>query len=259
MSRQKAQTLLVDPDALEAGELVAPALIHEMRQPLLGLKVGLQLLARQLGTALTAQEDFALVGDQVARLEEILRGYQQFLDPHRQAVAELPLEPVVRRAVALLRFRHDRLGHRFTVECAPGLPYARASAHPLLHALTNVLVNAFDALEEGAPEARVAVRLARSLEGQRLEIRVSDEGSGIPAELRARIFETRFTTKAPGKGSGLGLAIARRMMAGVGGEVRLAEADDAARAPWARTEFVLSVPVAPPRVRTPAPTGGTAA
>jgi signal transduction histidine kinase len=83
-----------------------------------------------------------------------------------------------------------------------------------------------------------------------VEVRVSDEGVGIPEENRGRIFEPRFTTKPVRRGSGLGLHVARRLMSRYGGEVFLVNEEDPARLPWAVTEFCIAVP--------PPPVGGAA-
>jgi signal transduction histidine kinase len=77
-----------------------------------------------------------------------------------------------------------------------------------------------------------------------VQVRVSDEGTGIPDDIRPRLFEPRFTTKPQGKGTGLGLHLARTAMVRSGGELQLADAADPSRASWARTEFVISLPSA---------------
>jgi signal transduction histidine kinase len=76
-------------------------------------------------------------------------------------------------------------------------------------------------------------------------VRVSDGGVGIAPELRVRIFEPGFTTKARTRGTGLGLHVARRLMRRHGGEVLLVAPDDPERAPWAATEFSIHVPPPP--------------
>jgi signal transduction histidine kinase len=80
-----------------------------------------------------------------------------------------------------------------------------------------------------------------------VQVRVSDEGVGIPSEHRTRIFEPRFTTKGSRRGSGLGLHVARRLMSRYGGEVFLVGEHDPVRLPWAVTEFCIAVPAPPAR------------
>jgi two-component system C4-dicarboxylate transport sensor histidine kinase DctB len=222
------------PQGEPAADLLGPGLVHEMRQPLLGIKAGLDLIARRLGSQLTSLDDWEMVRGQVARLEELFRSYQQLFTPDADAPSRFAVEPVVQRAVDLLAWRVRRLGSRFSWE-ATGTHLANGSPNALLHALVNLLANALDAVEGGA--GRVAVRVL----ADPLQIRVSDDGTGIAAADAAHIFEARFTTKAAGEGSGLGLPIAQKAMQRAGGDVRLIDIADPRRLSWAKTEFAVEV------------------
>ncbi|HZX96123.1 MAG TPA: HAMP domain-containing sensor histidine kinase [Myxococcales bacterium] len=229
-SKDDSPELVPAPDS----ELLGPGLVHEMRQPLLGIKAGLELIARRLGSQLTSLDDWEMVRGQVARLEELFRSYQQLFTPDAGAPSRFAVEPVVQRAVDLLTWRVRRLGARFSWE-QTGTHLAHGSPNALLHALVNLLANALDAVEGGA--GRVAVRVL----ADPLQIRVSDDGTGIAAADAAHIFEARFTTKAAGEGSGLGLPIAQKAMQRAGGDVRLIDVKDPRRLSWAKTEFAVEV------------------
>ena len=217
-------------------DLLGPGLIHEMRHPLLGIKAGLDLIARRLGTQVTSLEDWEMVATQVARLEELFRSYQQLYTPDAGPPSRFAVEPVLQRAIDLLAFRIRRLGSRF--EWTRGEPHLAVGApNALLHAVVNLLANALDAVDAAGATTRIAVRV---LDGP-LQIRISDEGTGIAPEDAVRIFEPRFTTKPEGEGTGLGLLIAREAMQRSGGEVRLVEAADPRRLSWARTEFSVEM------------------
>lgn len=235
---------MIDPDSpplASEADLLVPGLIHEMRHPLTGLKAGLQLIARTLGQRATSLDEWDLVTSQVRRLEEVLQAFQDLVEPERAAAIEFEVEPVVREALALLRFRSRRLGARFSVAVEHGLPAARGSPRALLHAVTNLAVNAFDAVDEAGRPGRVEVRLLRDPLRACPQVRVADEGIGLTPEVALRLFEPRYTTKPPGKGTGLGLPIARRLMEASGGGVRLVEAGDPARRPWAAVELAIDL------------------
>src|ERR1700687_5938630 len=62
---------------------LAPGLIHEMRQPLLGIRAGIELLAREEGLQVSALEGFRLIATQTERLEELMRGFQELFGGFR--------------------------------------------------------------------------------------------------------------------------------------------------------------------------------
>jgi len=217
-------------------ELLGPGLIHEMRHPLMGIKAGLELLARK--NPVGQSDEFRLVAQQVARLEELFRTWQDLFTP--QALPALfAVEPVVQRSADLLAYRLRKLGRRFVFEpTGPTYGYGRAQA--VLHAVTNLLVNAADAVEE---TGRIEVRVLGGERGP--EVRISDDGAGIAEEDLPRLFSPLFTTKAHGRGSGLGLHVARTVMERSGGGVQLVPTDDAQRLRWACTEFAVRIARAP--------------
>jgi signal transduction histidine kinase len=228
-----------DPDP----DLLVPGLLHELRQPLTAIDAALALLERSLGPALARHPDWKLLHAQVWRIGEILQGYDELLRADEAVPTPFPVEPVVSRAVELLAHRLRPLGRRFAF-VHDGAHRGFGAPGALVHAATNLLANAIDAVDVDRGDGRVAVRILDGAGGA-VEVRVSDEGAGIPAEVRGRIFEPRFTTKGAGKGSGLGLHVARRLMARYGGSVRLVEEGDPARLAWAVTEFCIGVPAPP--------------
>ena len=232
-------------DILDA-DLLAPSLLHELKQPLQGAAAAAALLERGVGE-LARNEEWRILRAQLARLGEIVNGYEDLLRPGEAEPAPFSVEPVVSRAVDLLSHRVRPLARRFHFarEGGAGLEgYGAPGA--LVHAATNLLANALDAVEDAGGEARVQVRVLPLGTGG-VHVRVSDEGVGIPSEHRVRIFEPRFTTKGTGRGSGLGLHVARRLMSRYGGEVFLVSEQDPARLPWAVTEFCIAVPAPPAR------------
>ncbi len=231
--------------ALDA-DLVAPSLLHELRQPLMGADASARLLERAFGGALARDEEWKTLRAQLDRLTEILLEYGELLGPAEREPARYLVGPVVSRAVALLAHRVRPLARRFAFDRSEGDREGFGAPAALVHAVTNLLANALDAIEgmDGEPRVQVRVLPGGSARGG-VEVRVSDEGVGIPPQLRPRLFEPRFTTKPPGRGSGLGLHLARRLMARHGGEVFLVAERDLARLEWAVTEFCIAIPPPP--------------
>jgi signal transduction histidine kinase len=243
-----ARTLGDDAAAYEAldGDLLAPGLLHELKQPLMGADAAATLLERSgLGAALGANDDWRLLRSQLARIAEIVNGYEDLLSPGRVPPSVFGVEPVVSRAVDLLAHRVRPLAQRFAFERNGRVHEGYGRPVALVHAATNLIANAIDAVEGVPGTPRIAVRVLEAAAPGGVEVRVSDEGGGIPRDARARVFEPRFTTKPPGRGTGLGLHLSRRLMAQHGGEVFLVSDEDPRRLPWAVTEFCIAVPPAP--------------
>ncbi|TGK39245.1 PAS domain S-box protein [Leptospira gomenensis] len=104
-------------------------------------------------------------------------------------------------------------------------------ADDLIHVWTNLIYNAAQAMSF---KGVLTIEILRK--GSYAEVRISDSGPGIPAEVQDRIFEPFFTTKAPGEGSGLGLDIARKIIETHGGSIRFSSSTSG-------TVFTVSLPI----------------
>jgi signal transduction histidine kinase len=109
------------------------------------------------------------------------------------------------------------------LDAAPDLPPVRAAPGMLNQVLLNLVVNAAQAVEERraaeGTEQLGSITVAASEVDGSVEIRVSDDGCGIPDEVRSRIYDQFFTTKPIGKGSGQGLSICRNIIQAHGGAI----------------------------------------
>jgi signal transduction histidine kinase len=234
---------LSEAGALDA-DLVAPSLLHELKQPLMGADACARLLERSIGPALAREDDWVTLRAQLERLAEIVLEYEGLLRPGEDMPVRYPVGPVVARAVALLAHRIRPLAYRFGFVREDDGRIGFGGPGALVHAATNLLSNALDAVDGLPGDPRVSVRVLPA-RGGGAEVRVSDEGTGVAEEIRDRLFEPRFTTKPPGRGTGLGLHVARRLMQRQGGDVFLVGERDPARLPWAVTEFCIAVPPPP--------------
>jgi two-component system sensor histidine kinase HupT/HoxJ len=89
-----------------------------------------------------------------------------------------------------------------------------ADARRLSQVLLNVFLNAGDAMEGSG-----ALRIEAARTAAAVEVRVTDEGPGIPPQHLSRVFDPFFTTKPPGQGTGLGLAVSHAAMEAFGGAI----------------------------------------
>jgi two-component system, NtrC family, sensor kinase len=135
--------------------------------------------------------------------------------------AETPPEPVqLNEAVsAVLRFvgKEVRLQAEIDLDLTPDLPPVLVASHALMQVLTNLVVNALQALAQGS-SGPPRLRIRTSADESTVLLEVSDNGPGIPSDVIGRVFDPFFTTKL-GVGSGLGLSITRELVLGAGGDI----------------------------------------
>jgi len=143
------------------------------------------------------------------------------------------LNAVVRMSVSLLNHLISRTTNRFSLELAPDLPPARGSMSQLEQVAINLITNALQSL----PDAEHGIRISTGMnaEGDRLELRIEDEGGGIPEEIASRVMEPFFTTRLDRGGTGLGLAICVTIINDHGGTIRFVSE------PGRGTVFVVSL------------------
>jgi PAS domain S-box-containing protein len=199
------------------GEMAA-IVAHEVRNPLAGIRAGLQMLERR--PSLPAA-DGLVVRQMVDRLDLLnahvtdLLQYARPRSPRLDAVAVRPLLDDVARSIL-------RAETYAGVECEIVGPDASVLGDEvMLHEVfTNLLLNAAQAL--GGPGTIVATLRETD---DTVDVLVSDSGAGISPALRERVFEPFFTTKR--NGTGLGLAIVKQLVELHGGEIAiLAEASE---------------------------------
>jgi two-component system NtrC family sensor kinase len=212
-----AHVQIARADKLSAVGELAASIAHEVKNPVSAI-VGYAQLGKDVGTVPEARELFTLVERQGWRAGEVLQNLLEFT--RREQGALEPLEPAAIAGETLRLLRHPLMLRGVTLVDAlvEGLP--RVLAHPgeLQQVLANLLMNAADAMD-GRPN-RVAT-VGGSTEPGRVLLWVRDTGCGIPPELREKIFQPFFTTKKGRDGTGLGLSVSQRIVAELGGELRV--------------------------------------
>ena len=204
---------------VSVGEMAA-GLAHELNTPLgniqaLASLAGKELDSGKLNTA-ALRQDLADITDQTGKCSRIIGGLLSFARKQHPNLALQDVNSLLEEALALVRIRQEKGAIRIDYRPDPSLPYVRVDGHQIQQVFVNLLLNAFDAMPEGG-----TVHITCADEGQRLVIRIRDEGSGIPAENLRKIFDPFFTTKEVGKGTGLGLSVSYGIVQSQGGTIEV--------------------------------------
>jgi signal transduction histidine kinase len=185
-------------------ELLA-GVAHEVRNPLFGITSTAAALEGELAGNEAVAPHLAVIrkeSDRLARMMEEMLALQRA--PRRSGVAA-PILPVLERAAASIRARFANRSPRISVDAPFDLEIANADLEKLESVFGNLFENA---VLSSAQPIRVAC-VARRLDGY-ASITVEDDGPGLPAEVRDRVFEP-FVTSRPG-GTGIGLAVCRQIV-----------------------------------------------
>jgi len=154
---------------------------------------------------------------------------------HNGASVNTNLNEVIRGVVQIFRVQTDASGVTLNLDLAQDIPVVAADVSAIEQILTNLLVNALDAVPDRT--GRIEIRTCMDQNRKDVLLRVSDNGPGIPPEHLKQIFDPFFTTKEIGKGTGLGLTVVYELMTEIGGSI------DVQAGPGAC--FELRFPVAP--------------
>jgi signal transduction histidine kinase/CheY-like chemotaxis protein len=233
----EAQAALARSERMAGLGRLAAGVAHEINNPLAVVQHSLERLQRHDARAGEwFQGSRAYIENGLAAGRRIVRIVGQLLDAGRATGIEptrlqpFAVAPVVRRALQMTAdvLPHVQVGARVDERLC-----ARGDAGMVEQVLVNLITNAAHALESRTDGARLTIdaervdRHAGPDEDSRVRISVSDNGSGVPAAVRGRLFEPFVSTKPVGKGSGLGLAVSLGLMRSQQGDLTLVRTSSA--------------------------------
>ena len=225
------------------GEMAA-GIAHELKNPLAGIEVMAGLLRRQVPDSKDAQSLLADILSEAKLANAIVVEMLEFVRPVRLQMERTDLADVLQQSVTMAESKARRGEVVVSVGLEAGLPMIDGDHHQLCQVFTNLLANAFEALDG---KGRIAIAAVASAIEQDpaftgvqpptpiVVVDVTDNGPGLPADATDKIFDPFFTTKP--QGSGLGLAIVRKIVDAHDGRI------DVDSSPATGTRFRVTLPV----------------
>jgi two-component system NtrC family sensor kinase len=242
---------LTELERLAAAGQTAAQFAHEVGTPLnlISGHVQLLLMAGARGETPAARERLATISAQIERIERIVRRMLDRTRPETGEMEPLDVNALLRRTFDATNPTLDAKGVRLEAALAPDLPPVRGDADRLQQVFINLINNALDAMPDGghlrvttfaegnqgardAAEdsgdgaatlasgvAEIAAKVAG--DGARVVVDFADTGCGMTDEVRARIFDPLYTTKARGRGTGLGLVVVSQVVGDHGGSIEV--------------------------------------
>jgi two-component system NtrC family sensor kinase len=225
---------LLQAEKLSAlGELVA-SVAHEVNNPLAAI-LGYTQLALSASPSPVVRKRLEIVVSESERAARIVRNLLTFARKHPPEKKYLGLNDIVQKTLELKDY-HLRVSQiQIEQDLMPDLPKTMLDFHQIQQVLLNLLNNAEHAILEVGRGG--SIRIGTSRTDGTIELRVTDTGPGIPAEIRQRIFEPFFTTKREGKGTGLGLSLCYGIVAEHGGAISVHSP------PGEGASFIVQLPI----------------
>jgi hypothetical protein len=232
-SRREIRSQLDISTRLAAISRLTGGVAHEIKNPLNAMALHLEILKGKLNGDSRVERELAVIGGEIARLDRVVKTFLDFTRPVELRLRDLNMVELARQVAALVWPDAERCGIKIELDARKKQAFVRGDEDLIKQALLNVVNNGIEAMKNGGH-----LRLTVESAADSVLITVSDEGSGIPPEVREKIFNLYFTTKE--KGSGIGLAMTFRI-------VQLHNATmDFTSTPGVGTTFRLRFPAAEP-------------
>jgi signal transduction histidine kinase len=235
-AQHQAQARVVRAERLAAVGELAGQVAHEVNNPIAIISAKARLLLRHGPEALPARaaQEVVKIAELADRVARIAQGLLSYCRPAPGARIATDISMPVRRALTYIEARAADAGVTITDELPDRLPAVHANAAELEQVFLNLFLNALDALPDGGM-LRVSASMGSAPDGGLLTVRVADTGSGIPPDIRPRVFEPFLTSKG-GQGSGLGLSICQGIVRSHGGDIEIEDG------PTVGTVVVVTLP-----------------
>ena len=240
---ERAHRFMATSERLASLGRLAATVAHEVNNPLFGILTYARLTRKDVERAEPAPANKARMVEQLQIIEhesrrcgELMRNLLMFARQSPRSIEPSDINEIVGRAVTLVRHRLELSGTALELDLAPDLPAAHCDGNQIQQVVLGLMVNAAEALGTGG-RIDISTHLAQGAHA--LEIRIRDNGPGIPADVLPQIFEPFFTTKPDVHRTGLGLAVARSIVEQHGGAITAESREGAG------TEMKVNLPVEP--------------
>jgi signal transduction histidine kinase len=193
----------------------------------------LEVTLRWIASGWSVRRLSSEIHESASRIHDLVGAIKGFTEMDRATVPErVHLEQGLASTLVVLRSKAKSRSVHLTLNTEKDLPPVHGFGGELNQVWANLIDNAIDAVSEGGRVELTANHIRNSV-----VVSVIDNGSGVPADIRDRIFDPFFSTKPPGQGTGLGLDIVRRLIQRHNGMVELYSEPG-------RTEFRVILPAA---------------
>lgn len=213
--RRRFEKQLLQAEKLAAIGQLSAVIAHEIRNPLTGIRLGINAILEDTQDARQRESLEAIVQD-VRRLDDVLKQLLDFTKHKQEKRAPIQVPELLERALFFIRKQAQKQHVEIKLNISTGLPSVNANGDQLLQVLLNILLNALQAMPGGG---ELRIRADRLTHGNQsgILVTVQDTGKGFPQEYKDKLFDMFLSTKP--SGSGVGLAVSSKIIAEHGGAI----------------------------------------
>jgi len=210
---RKNQELLEKSLKLAAIGKIAPAIAHEIRNPLAAIKMLIYTMKKEGGISGEKEYDLQVILGEISRMESFLQNFLQYARPGNPQLKEVEVKPVIREMIHVMAPQMKQNKIELKESHVDGRVFVQTDTDQLKQVLMNLLLNAIAAMKTGGVLSVTTIVVREKKEdgpAAWLRLSISDTGSGIPSEMQESLFDP-FVKGSPG-GIGLGLSISQRII-----------------------------------------------
>ncbi|MFH1017024.1 MAG: HAMP domain-containing sensor histidine kinase [Pseudomonadota bacterium] len=196
-------------------QMMLRGIAHEVRNPLGGIELFAGMLEEEVKD-IESRKAVARIQNEIKVLKNLVEEFLDFARHSTLQVSRVSLEEFFKDLSVAFQKEIEKRSIRFSVT-ANGVKDAEFDVDQMRRVFLNLIRNSLQAVRDGGK-----VEIGAAAENGNVELRVSDDGVGVPPEILEKVFDPFFTTKEGG--TGLGLSFARKIVNAHGGEVRVESA-----------------------------------
>lgn len=213
---------------------MAAGIAHEIRNPLASISGSIQVLEDDFKEGGTGERLLKIISREVSRLDSLMNDFLAFAKPVQELQTPLDISDFILGTIELVNKNQEVPKTIVWKVDIPQNLMATISAGEVSQVLWNLLMNALQAIPANGEIHIRAGQVRSESDAEWVEIRVGDNGPGIPVKDQAKIFEPFYTTKD--QGTGLGLSIVQKIISDRGGRIRVDSS------PGRGSEFIILFP-----------------
>jgi PAS domain S-box-containing protein len=233
---KQLEDILRIQDKMSSLGRVAAGIAHEIRNPLSGINIYLGTLEKMYGRE-DSLEKCKQIFDQLKsasnKIESVIRRVMDFSKPSEPKLVLTDINKPIEEAVKLSSVTIRKRGIKLDKALAEDMQPCRADPHLIEQVILNLITNAADAMKN--VDGAKVIEVTSFMDKNRIIVRVSDSGPGVPLHLKEKIFDPFYTTK--NGSTGIGLSLSHRIITDHGGYLNVYPSK------WGGAEFIIEIPI----------------